>query len=86
MSKINGLSDNIEFDPVTGFRRNLSFNIVDLTRNGLSLVGKWIEKEPPAPNKIEILRSYEKEKIQVDNKLNRHLIVTSKIVCFFYVK
>ncbi len=38
MSKINGLSGNIEFEPSTGFRKNLIFNIVDMTKNGLSLV------------------------------------------------
>jgi hypothetical protein len=38
MNKINGLSGNIEFDQVTGVRKNISFCIVDRTKTNVDLV------------------------------------------------
>lgn len=38
MSKFNGLSGNIEFDPHTGSRTNLTLSIVDKTRTGIDMV------------------------------------------------
>lgn len=78
-SSITGLSGKIEFDQVTGMRKNLTMQIVDLSRNGVSLVGNWIENKPQGET-IHIVRSYEKEKKHVSEKLNRHLIVTTKLV------
>ncbi len=79
-SNINGLSGHIEFDQATGYRKNLTVDIVDMTRSGLSLVGHWYEFETNPDKSIKIVRSYEKEKIQTNDKLTRHLIVTTKLV------
>ncbi len=79
MSKVQGLSGNIEFDQQTGFRKNLTLHVVDLSKRGVSLVGNWIEKDPLIESHIHVVRSYEKEKKQVNDKLNRHLIVTTKL-------
>jgi len=79
MSNVQGLSGNIEFDQQTGFRKNLSLHIVDLSKRGVSLVAKWIEKDPISDSFIKVVRSYEKEKKEIDAKLNRHLIVTTKL-------
>lgn len=38
MNKFNGLTGNIEFDPVTGLRTNLTLNIVDRTKTSVDLV------------------------------------------------
>ena len=38
LSDFNGLSGRIEFDSTTGFRKNLTIKIVDLIKDGISLV------------------------------------------------
>lgn len=78
MSKFNGLSGHIEFDQRTGFRTNLTLSIVDKTRTGVDMVGYWRDTKKSKP--IEIVRSYAKEKDQVLDKLNRNLIITTKLV------
>ena len=89
MANFQGLTGHVEFEQSTGYRRNLTLNIVDKTRNGIDLVGYWREgrsdKDPTKPS-IQIVRSYAKEKDQVLDKLNRHLKVTAKLVsCFVFV-
>ena len=37
-TKTTGLTGHIEFDEKTGLRKNLTIHIVDLIKNGLSLV------------------------------------------------
>lgn len=78
MSQFNGLSGYIQFDPNTGYRTNLTLSIVDKTKTGVDLVGYWRDSSPKRP--IEIVRSYAKEKDQILDKLNRNLIVTTKLV------
>lgn len=75
--KINGLSGNIEFDKTTGYRKNLTLSIVDRTKNGVELIGYW---KDTSSKPINVVRSYAKEKDHILNKLNRNLIVTTKIV------
>lgn len=38
MSNFNGLSGHIEFDQRTGYRKNVTFSIVDKTKSGVDLV------------------------------------------------
>lgn len=78
MSKFAGMSGNVEFDTVTGHRINLTLSIVDKTRTGVDLVGYWRDKT--TQKSIEIVRSYAKEKDHVLDKLNRNLIITTKLV------
>ena len=87
MSSITGLSGKIEFDATTGCRKNLTMHIVDLARNGVSLVGNWVENKPDNRdhNTIHIIRSYEKEKKHANEKLGRHLVVTTKLVRRFHL-
>lgn len=82
--KFTGLSGYIEFDENTGYRKNVTLAIVDKTRSGVDLVGFW--RDYVQDNPIEIVRSYAKEKDQVMDKLNRNLIITTKLVrkIFFY--
>lgn len=75
--KINGLSGNIEFDTKTGYRKNLTLSIVDRTKNGVELIGYWKDTYSTS---INVVRSYAIEKDYILNKLNRNLIVTTKIV------
>ncbi len=50
----------------------------------INKVGYWKEVNPKKP--IEIVRSYAKEKDQVLDKLNRNLIVTTKLVRILKLK
>lgn len=75
--KTNGLSGNIEFDKKTGLRKNLTLSIVDRTKNGVELIGYWKDTNSKP---ISVVRSYAIEKDYILNKLNRNLIVTTKIV------
>ena len=77
-TKFNGLSGSVEFDEETGYRKNITLSIVDKTRIGIDLVGYWKEANLSKP--IEIVRSYAKEKDHIFDKLNRNLIVTTKLV------
>ena len=76
-TKFIGLSGNVEFDPTTGYRQNLTLSIVDKTKLGVEIIGFWRDKSDVP---IDIVRSYAKEKDRVMDKLNRNLIVTTKIV------
>ena len=83
MSKFKGLSGHIEFDKLTGYRKNLTITIVDKAKSGVDIFGYW--RESNTNNSIVNIRSYAKEKSQVLNKLNRHLNVTTKLVIFFEI-
>ena len=74
----NGLSGPIQFDSVTGHRQNLTLDIVDLTKQGLSLFGHWSDRVAESP--IQIVKNFEKIKAEIKEKLNRHLIVTTLLV------
>lgn len=76
-TKFLGLSGNVEFDQTTGYRQNITLSIVDKTKIGVEIVGFWRDKTDIP---IDIVRSYAKEKDRVMDKLNRNLIVTTKIV------
>lgn len=77
-TKFNGLSGVVEFDQYTGYRQNIALSIVDKTKIGIDLVGYWRDNNSSKP--IEIVRSYAKEKDHIFDKLNRNLIVTTKLV------
>ncbi|CAF0769509.1 unnamed protein product [Brachionus calyciflorus] len=76
-TKFVGLSGNIEFDRATGYRTNLTLSIIDKNKSGVELVGFWRDKNTSNP--VDIVRSYAKEKDRIMDKLNRNLIVTTKI-------
>ncbi len=80
-AKFKGLSGHIEFDKLTGYRKNLTFLIVDKTKSGVDTMGYW--RENNTNKTIEVVRSFAKEKSQVLIKLNRHLKVTTKLVNYF---
>ena len=82
-SNTTGLSGGITFSMKTGERNNISLYIVDMTKNGVDLVGYWNETKSGRGN-ITIIRSYTKEKDQVLDKLNRNLIVTTRLVWDLY--
>jgi hypothetical protein len=83
MNSFTGLSGNVEFDQMTGFRTNLTLSIVDKTRSGVDLIGYWRSK---ASKSIQIVRSYAKEKDHVLDKLNRHLNITTKIEAPYVIR
>jgi hypothetical protein len=78
MSSFHGLSGYIEFDQLTGYRKNITLSIVDRTKKGVDLVGYW--RDLPKGESIQIVRSFSKEKDQILDKLDRHLNVTTKLV------
>ena len=84
MNNFKGLSGNIQFDQQTGYRKNLTLAIVDKTKSGVDLFGYWRDSERYEEKSIEIIRSYAKEKVQVLDKLNRSLIVVTKVVRIFF--
>ena len=77
-TKLQGLTGHIEFDKLTGYRKNLTLLIVDKAKTGVDTMGYW--RENNVNKTIEVIRSYAKEKSQVLIKLNRHLNVTTKLV------
>ena len=77
MNNFKGLSGNFEFDEKTGYRKNFTIGIVDKTKTGVDLFGYWRDNDERT---IDVVRSYAKEKFQVLDKLNRSLIVTTKVV------
>ena len=79
MNTLKGLSGNLEFDQITGYRKNITLSIVDKTKSGVDLFGYWRDNYK-SKHPVEVVRSYAKEKVQVLNKLNRNLIVTTKLV------
>ena len=80
MNTLKGLSGNLQFDHITGYRKNITLSIVDKTKSGVDLFGYW--RDNYTDRAIDVVRSYAKEKVQVLNKLNRNLIVTTKLVGF----
>ncbi len=80
LSKFEGISGNIEFDPLTGFRTNLTLSIVDLGKDDLvDLIGYWSDEPRDGASKVTIMRSYAKEKDKLFNRLSRRLNVTTKL-------
>ena len=81
MNNFKGLSGNFDFDVKTGYRKNVTIGIVDKTKSGVDLFGYWRDNNERS---IYIVRSYSKEKSQVEDKLNRSLVVTIKMVCIMF--
>jgi hypothetical protein len=83
-NNFKGLSGHIQFDQQTGYRKNLTLAIVDKTKSGVDLFGYWRDINAYEEKSIEVIRSYAKEKVQVLDKLNRSLIVTTKLVSVLF--
>lgn len=78
VANFTGITGEVSFDHDTGFRSSPVLYIVDMSKKGVELLGYWT-REKLENRSIHILRSFSREYHQILDRLDRHLIVTTRL-------